>query len=223
MAFITISELFVSIQGEGVGVGAPSFFVRTSGCSVGCKYCDTKYAWGKGREWKVEDVIKEVLNSKLPEVVITGGEPLEQTNLPFLIEAISSIDSIRKITLETSGHIFRKGLYFQKLRIVLSPKPPTMEVKFPEYSLKKFLSTYKNIYLKFAVYDERDLDVVKGFICKNEELITEPIVIQPLQVPFEEYTKTAKRVFQLVIEDKNFLNKFEVRIIPQIHKLIGLK
>ena len=220
---INVTELFISIQGEGIDAGAPSFFIRTSGCSIGCKYCDTKYSWGRGKEWKIDDLIEEVLKSKIPEVVITGGEPVEEKNLPVLIRKLSDIDSIRKITLETCGHIFRDDLGAPKLKIVLSPKPPTMGVEFPERALQKFLTTYEDTYIKFAVYDKKDLEVIRQFTYRNAKLIRKPIVIQPLEVPFENYVETSKRVSELVIADREFINDFEVKIIPQLHKLIGLK
>jgi 7-carboxy-7-deazaguanine synthase len=223
MPSIRICEFFVSIQGEGVDIGSPSFFIRTSGCSIGCKYCDTKYSWRKGKSFEVEEIRDRVLREKLPEVVITGGEPVEEENLNLLIREIAKISFIRKITLETCGHIFRDDLKNPKLKIVLSPKTPTMGVNFPEDELKKFLYTYSNVLLKFTVYSKEDLEVVKKFIYKNKKLIKREIIIQPVEVPFEDYTETTRKVVSLVISDKEFINSFQIRIIPQVHKLVGLK
>jgi 7-carboxy-7-deazaguanine synthase len=220
---ISISETFISIQGEGLDLGSPAFFIRTGKCSIGCKFCDTKYAWHSGKTAKITEIVKEALNSKLPEVIITGGEPLEEENLPVLIGLLSAEESIKRITLETCGHIFRDDLPEEKLKIVLSPKPPTMGIAFPEESLKKFLKTYKCTYIKFGVFSEKDLETIKTFAFKNRELIKEPIVIQPLETPFEDYIETCKRVTHMVIENREFVNSFSVRIIPQVHKLIGLK
>jgi len=42
---LRVSEVFVSVQGEGVTAGLPSTFVRLQRCSVRCSWCDTKYSW----------------------------------------------------------------------------------------------------------------------------------------------------------------------------------
>ncbi|TCK06552.1 7-carboxy-7-deazaguanine synthase QueE [Phorcysia thermohydrogeniphila] len=220
---ITLSETFVSIQGEGLDVGQPAFFIRTGRCSVGCKFCDTRYAWNSKKTAQVTEIVKEALKSKLPEVIITGGEPLEEENLPLLIRLLSKEERIKRITIETCGHIFRDDLPGEKLKIVLSPKPPTMGVTFPEESLKKFLKTYERAYIKFGVFSQKDFETIKTFAFKNSELIKEPIVIQPLETPFEDYIETCRRVTHMVVEDREFVNAFSVRIIPQVHKLIGLK
>jgi 7-carboxy-7-deazaguanine synthase len=42
---LLVSEIFSSIQGEGINLGAPSVFLRLAICNLHCWYCDTKYTW----------------------------------------------------------------------------------------------------------------------------------------------------------------------------------
>jgi 7-carboxy-7-deazaguanine synthase len=59
---LKIAELFYSIQGEGSLVGAPSFFIRTSGCNLRCSWCDTPYAsWTpEGADLSLDQILNEV-------------------------------------------------------------------------------------------------------------------------------------------------------------------
>jgi len=217
-----ICELFESLQGEGLTVGSPSFFIRTGRCSVGCKLCDTKYSWDSGREYSIEELVREVKRSSLPEVVITGGEPFEEEELPLLLEALASLDFIRRITLETCGYVYRE-LPKSKLHLVLSPKPPTMGVEFPERELLKFLKNYEDAELKYTLYTEEDLRVIEDFLFSHPSLVPQPVVLQPLHHPQEDYHETCRRVWQMVRRREELLKNFEVRLIPQVHKLLGLK
>ena len=82
-----IIETFTSLQGEGLKMGALTFFIRMAGCNLRCSWCDTKYAFGEGEECDIETL------ANMPDVknvCITGGEPLLQEKLPELIEKLLS-------------------------------------------------------------------------------------------------------------------------------------
>ncbi len=57
-----ISEIYSSLQGEGLLTGTPSVFVRTSGCNLRCWFCDTPYtSWEpEGEDWSLEEIVEEV-------------------------------------------------------------------------------------------------------------------------------------------------------------------
>jgi 7-carboxy-7-deazaguanine synthase len=79
---LKITEIFASIQGEGLRQGYPTLFVRFSGCNLKCPFCDTQYAWKEGIEYSTHQVIEEIkkLKVRFPAqwVCLTGGEPLLQ-------------------------------------------------------------------------------------------------------------------------------------------------
>src|SRR5678810_601419 len=59
-AQMRITEIFFSIQGESTHAGEPCVFVRLTGCSLRCVYCDTKYSYAGGRDMSLEDVLSTV-------------------------------------------------------------------------------------------------------------------------------------------------------------------
>ncbi len=63
-----IAEIFRSIQGEGRLTGVDSVFVRTSGCNLRCRYCDTPYAsWSpEGEELSVSEILEKVSETTSP-------------------------------------------------------------------------------------------------------------------------------------------------------------
>ena len=98
-----IAETFYSIQGEGATAGLPAVFVRLQGCSVGCRWCDTKYSWdpAAGRETTLPGLLDEVAAHPCRRVVITGGEPLESPLFAPLATALVERDYM--VEVETSG------------------------------------------------------------------------------------------------------------------------
>ncbi len=106
-AQLLVSELFVSVQGEGMLTGVPSVFVRTGACNLRCKWCDTpETSWSpSGQVRSVESVVTEVLGHDVRHVVLTGGEPLLPKGIESLAWALH--EAGRHLTVETAGTIHK--------------------------------------------------------------------------------------------------------------------
>lgn len=90
---LEVSEMFTSVQGEGVHAGRLMTFVRFFGCSCACPWCDspcareegghfTSYAGEAGARQLALEVVRELkdtfVKGSKPVVCLTGGEPMEQ-------------------------------------------------------------------------------------------------------------------------------------------------
>jgi 7-carboxy-7-deazaguanine synthase len=104
---LKIAELFYSLQGEGALVGVPSVFIRTSGCNLRCRWCDTPYtSWSpEGTDFDLDRIVDEVRAHPTRHVVITGGEPMIQPELVALTERLRALGL--HITIETAGTVFQ--------------------------------------------------------------------------------------------------------------------
>jgi 7-carboxy-7-deazaguanine synthase len=101
-----ISEIFYSIQGEGMLAGVPSVFVRTSGCNLRCVWCDTPYtSWTpEGTDKTVAEIREAVLQYPAKHAVITGGEPMIAPDIIRLTESIRHL--ALHVTVETAGTVY---------------------------------------------------------------------------------------------------------------------
>lgn len=105
-----ISEIFHSIQGEGLLLGVPSVFVRTSGCNLRCRWCDTPYAsWNpEGEEMDIPSIVRRVKAYGCAHAVLTGGEPMVAPGIRDLAAALRS-EGLH-ITLETAATVAPEGI-----------------------------------------------------------------------------------------------------------------
>ncbi len=98
-----LAEIFYSVQGEGAWTGTPAVFVRLAGCNLACTFCDTDYAlrFMAG----IPEIVTRVgaAGGACPMVILTGGEPLAQTQTPALIAALRADG--RRVHVETNGTI----------------------------------------------------------------------------------------------------------------------
>lgn len=100
---LQLSEIFYSIQGEGAHTGTPAVFVRFAGCNLSCRFCDTDYSLKSFAS--VGEVVTRVreLGGDCPTVILTGGEPLAQSQCLPLIEALRAAG--RRVHIESNGTI----------------------------------------------------------------------------------------------------------------------
>lgn len=127
-----ISEVFLSLQGEGPSAGMPAHFVRLQGCTVGCSWCDTKYAWepAEGDAISVDDLFaraRALGDASL--LVVTGGEPLEHPELGTLLDR--ALERWPRVEVETSG-ITPPPRSHARLAWNVSPKLPSVTPRWPD-------------------------------------------------------------------------------------------
>jgi 7-carboxy-7-deazaguanine synthase len=101
-----ISEIFYSVQGEGMLLGVPSVFVRTSGCNLRCAWCDTPYtSWNpEGEERGIESILDEVSGYRARHAVVTGGEPMIAPEIVALTAGLRRLGL--HVTVETAGTVW---------------------------------------------------------------------------------------------------------------------
>lgn len=190
-----VAECFFSIQGEGATAGLPAVFVRLQGCSVGCRWCDTKYAWdpGAGREVALEDLVTEAAAFPCRRGVVTGGEPLESPLFVPLAEALAA----RGFTLEveTAGVLPPPPVPVAQWNV--SPKlagsgvPEARRIN-PE-AIRRFRAL--GAWWKFVVADQADLAEVLR-LAERFALPRERILLMPEGARREEILERSRWVVE---------------------------
>ena len=102
-----VAEIFYSVQGEGILVGVPSAFVRTTGCPLRCSWCDTPYtSWEpSGETMSVDAVLARLAEFPTRHAVVTGGEPVLAAGIEELCDRLGAAGY--HITLETAAVAFK--------------------------------------------------------------------------------------------------------------------
>src|SRR5712691_1610737 len=151
---IRVTEIFRSIQGESTRAGFPCAFIRLTGCSLRCVWCDSAYAFHGGREMRIAEAVEKVLALGTDLVEVTGGEPLEQEGVYPLMDRLLALG--KTVLLETGGHMALDRVDPRVIKIVdvKAPGSAMQEANLPE-NLDR-LGPHDE--LKFVLADRRDFD-----------------------------------------------------------------
>lgn len=199
-----VCEIFNSIQGEGLTMGAPTVFVRAVGCNLRCSWCDTGYSFEGGTDMTVDDILEEV--GDCFRVCFTGGEPMLQPDAVELIERLVSKGI--QVVLETNGSVDLSEVPRDPLVMI------SMDIKCPSSGMtdRMMLSNIDLLsskdQLKFVIRDQADLDFAVGFVRTHR--IPCPVIFGPVG--------GTGRLEWLV--DRVLKEHLDVRVLPQLHKII---
>jgi len=161
---LRVYETFAGIQGESTRAGMPCFFIRLSGCPLRCTWCDTLKArpFQAGKDRRVSSLVREALESGIPLVEVTGGEPLAQKASPELCQRL--LASGFRVLMETNGAEDCTALPDGVIRIVDVKTPSSGESgKMLE---KNFRTLRPCDEVKFVICDRRDYDFACEAIAK---------------------------------------------------------
>src|SRR5580658_562133 len=160
---LKINEIYLSLQGESTWAGLPCVFIRLTGCSLRCSWCDTAYAFYEGADNGLEEILANVENYGVRLVEITGGEPLEQEGVYPLMEAL--LAKGYQVLLETSGAVDVARVPPAVVKIVDVKCPGSgEEVRNLWSNFEKMKQNQDEI--KFVIKDREDYDYAKEVIQK---------------------------------------------------------
>lgn len=224
-----LSEIFYTLQGEGMYSGYPSIFVRLSGCNLRCSWCDTPFAsWEpEGEKITIANLYTEICalqdKHRCDMIVISGGEPMIFSKL-----LVGLVDRLRNsrgchVTIETAGTIFDEDLKPDIYSV--SPKlinaiPSPIE-RPTEHKIHMKNNTYKHlekfnendeVQFKFVIASETDLEEVRGIV-KTAGIDKQKVFIMPEATTREELRNKTAWIAELCkTEGFIFCNRLQVEI-----------
>lgn len=230
---LTDDGVFYTIQGEGKFVGAPSVFVRLSACNLRCEWsngdgtftkCDTPYSSHQPEKnlQTIKDIIADIVKHNCHKVVITGGEPMLQTNVTFLIDELVKLG--KHVTVETNGTIYRDcKTSFYSISPKLATSCPHTSENFEMHHSKRLnlpalLDLVKKPHqLKFVVNSKHDIAEIQtlvrmiaasngGYDCSN-------VYVMPQGVSVEQFDKRMPWIIDAAKENGwNVSDRLHVRL-----------
>ena len=235
-----ISEIFNSIQGEGLYAGTRQVFVRFAKCQLHCAYCDTPQSRdvteqcrvyrGKDDFYfvknpvdknKLEEIIGNLWSPSTKHVSLTGGEPLIHADF------ISTLDLEYPLYLETNSGLPEKA---RKLKDIIAIA--SCDIKLPEHnSTDNYSELLKNELETVALFNNSAMTFVKIIVLPETTRQSISSAVEGLasidrDIPLILQPVTADRAVpeELLFALMDFAGEKlkDVRAIPQTHRLMGL-
>ena len=229
-----ISEIFSSLQGEGPYLGVQQIFVRFGRCNMHCVYCDEleKMKEENFSVYSLDRLIEEIEaldkeKGSHHSISLTGGEPLFYT--PFLENFLPALKERGMVTyLETNGTLPRELerviRYCDVIAMDLKPCSSTGDRNFwAEHEEFLKIAIRKEVFVKVVVTPKTTLEEVQKAVSVVESIHAGiPFIFQPLSDPLGinlDSLKLIEAAFIQVAKDR----LGDVRVIPQMHKIWGVR
>jgi 7-carboxy-7-deazaguanine synthase len=208
-AALQVTEIFRSLQGESSFAGLPCVFVRLTGCSLRCVWCDSEYAFHGGVSKTIDEILQEIGSHGISLVELTGGEPLEQESFYPLSKALC--DRGFTVLVETGGHVPLDRVDPRVVKVV--------DVKCPGSGMEhanhlpnlKLLGPRDEV--KFVVGDRSDFDWAVDFVARHELDAKHTVLISPV---FEGGASTVAAAVGEWVRD----SRRKLRLSIQVHKVL---
>ena len=233
---VRLFEIFTSVEGEGILYGTKTLFVRLAGCPFTCFYCDTLDALplDSGKEYTIEeacDLIDKELHDKTYKVNFTGGDPLIQHDA--VAEMAKHVQSLKIPTyLESAcfdsnkfNHIL-PFIDFVKIEFKTEDSDFVDSKHYPNLienvldCLRYSVSSKKTTYIKIVVSSKTKVESFKKLLIAIFKAVSKEdlagFIIQPTYGISEPSLENLLNLYDLVYPYYN-----EVRIVPQLQKLMG--
>jgi organic radical activating enzyme len=236
---VRLSEIFTSVEGEGLLFGTKTMFVRMAGCPLKCHWCDTPDSLpiDSGKEYSVQDAMSFMSESLQPntyKVNFTGGEPLAQHEALIELARFVKEEKQLRTYLESACYDssrFEKVLPFFdicKIEFKLRDSKVVDERNYDNLlnneleCLELAVRSEKTTYIKVVVTNSSSIREFRDLVHRVFH-ITEPadiagFIIQPSDKIDE---PTLERLFEFYDAVYPFYE--QVRIVPQMHKAIGAR
>jgi 7-carboxy-7-deazaguanine synthase len=225
-----IIEIFSSVQGEGLFIGQRHIFIRFKSCNLNCSFCDTDKESGY-ETLDVQAVIKKIDDLNLYNthntIALTGGEPL--LYVEFLLNLLPEIrDRGFKVFLETNG-----TLADNLDKIISYVDIISVDIKLPSVSKdrpcwkehKAFLERAfeKEFFIKVIVSNEIDMsDFDQALALAKDMSFDIPFIVQP-QTKKDSCQINISAELLLSLQEKALRSLNNVLVIPQAHKMMGIR
>ena len=241
-----VIEIFHSVQGEGRYAGRATTFVRTAKCPIRCRYCDTPNSYratdvasvrGADEACEVANPLEAVHALELAESVtgpgprllsITGGEPLvhpefvatlgrharERGFLVHLETAALDPDALARC-LEHVDHVsadYKLASTLQRGDHAASHLE----------CVRRAVDAQRTVDVKLVVLADtpsEEIDRALSALAPHRDSIL--LIVQPV-TPFGEVTEVPDAAAVLAIAGQAAGMGFDVRVLPQLHKTLGV-
>jgi organic radical activating enzyme len=249
-----VVEHFYSFQGEGLYSGKPSIFIRFGGCNLGCKGfncsaispktqeeligCDSIFAVNQEHfelEWLKIYTLEDLVNivngyikdlDFIPDIVITGGEPLINWNDSIFYRFICYlVDKKFQVTIETNASIkinFYSYLKYKDVTFSMSVKLSNSledKSKRVNYTALQAFTRHSNCYFKFAI-DKEYIQKYSNSEIKDitKDTLSTPIFCMPLGDSVEELSKNDKDVIEFCKRyGYSYSDRMHIRVYNKRH------